>query len=68
MTGVKLFEIKNEILLDDKEDFELNGLMDIGPVKQKTIIRFRNMKDFESYINAIDIDYDSGYFSFTGYV
>ena len=30
--------------------------MDIGPVKHKTNIRFRNKDDFESYINAIDVD------------
>ena len=42
--------------------------MVIAPVKHKTKIRFRNMDDFESYINAIDVDYDSGDVTFTGSV
>ena len=40
----------------------------IGPVEQKTNIRFKNTDDFESYINAIDFDYDSEDVTFTGYV
>ena len=40
----------------------------IGPIKHKTNIRFENMDDFESYMNAIDIDYDSEDVFFTGYV
>ena len=42
--------------------------MVIGPVEDKTNIRFRNMDDFETYIDAIDVDYDSGDVTFTGYV
>ena len=42
--------------------------MIIGPVEYKTNIRFKNMDDFEKYINAIDVDYDSEDFIFTGYV
>ena len=42
--------------------------MIIGPIEQKTNIRFKNMDDFESYINAIDIDYVSEDVTFTGYV
>ena len=63
-----LHQIKNEILLDYKSDFELNGLMDIRRVEQKTNIRFKNMDDFESYINAIDVDFDSEDITFTEYV
>ena len=44
--GLNLHEIKNEILLDCTGDFELNGLMDIGPVKHRTNIKFRNLDDF----------------------
>ena len=68
MTGLNLDEYKNEVLLDYKGDFVFNGLLYIGPVEHKTSNRFRNMDDFESYINAIDIDYDSGDVTFTGYV
>ena len=63
-----LHEIKNENLQGYTGDFELNGLMIIGPIEHKTNIRFRNMDDFERYINAIDIDYDSEDVTFTGYV
>ena len=45
---LNLHEIKNEGLLDYKGDFELSGLMVIGPTEHKTIIRFKNMDDFES--------------------
>ena len=54
-----MHEIENEILLDYTGDFKLNGLMIIGPIVHKTNIRFQNVNDFESYINAIDVDYDS---------
>ena len=40
----------------------------IGPVEHKTNIRFKNMHDFESYINAIVIDYDSEDVIFIGFV
>ena len=42
--------------------------MFIGPVEHKTIISFKNMDDFERYINAIAIDYISEDVAFTGYV
>ena len=63
-----LDKIKSEGLLDYKGDFELNASMVIGPVERKTNNRFKNYVDFESYINAIDIDYDSKEVTFTGYV
>ena len=63
-----LHEITYKVLLDYKADFELNGLMSLGPIEHKTNNRFKNMDDFESYINAIDVDYNSGDVIFTGYV
>ena len=66
--NLNLHEIKNEILEDYTGDFELIGKMIIGPVEHKTNIRFKNMDDFERYINAIDINYDSDGVIFTGYV
>ena len=42
--------------------------MVIGPIEHKTKIRFKYMDGFESYIKAIDIDYDSEDITFTGYV
>ena len=68
LTILNLHEIKNEILQEYTGDFELNGLMVIGPIDDKKIIRFKNMDDFESYINAIDVYYDSEDVTFTGYV
>ena len=63
-----MHEIKNEILQKWTGDFELKGLMIIGPIEHKTNIRFKNLDDFESFINAIDIDYDSENVTFIGYV
>ena len=68
VNNLNLHEIKNEILQDYTGDFELIGKMIIGPIEHKTNIRFKNMDDFERYINAIDIDYDSEDVIFTGYV
>ena len=63
-----MHEIKDGILQGYTGDFELNGKMIIGPIEHKTNIRLKNMDDFEKYINAIDIDYDSEDVTFTGYV
>ena len=68
MTKLNLHESKSEILPDYTGDFVLNGSMVIGPVEHETIIRFRNMAVFDSYINAIDIDYISDDIIFTGHV
>ena len=68
VNNLNLHEIKNEILQDYTGDFELNGKMIIGLVERKANIRFKNMDDFENYINAIDVDYDSEDVTFTGYV
>ena len=68
VNNLNLHESKNEILQDYTGDFELNGKMIIGTIEHKTNIRFKNMDDFERYINAIDIDYDSEDVTFTGYV
>ena len=69
VNGLNLHEIKNEILEDYRGDFELIGSMLVGELEQKTNVRFKNVDDFESYINAID---NSGYESedviFTGWL
>ena len=59
VNNLNLHEIKNEILEDYTGDFELIGKMIIGPIEHKTNIRFKNMDDFERYINAIDIRHAS---------
>ena len=33
--------------------------MVVGRIEHKTKIRFKNMDDFESYLNEVDIDYGS---------
>ena len=66
VNNLNLHEIKIEILQDYTGDFELNGLMIIGPIEHKTNSRLKNMDDFERYINAIGIDYDSEDVTFTG--
>ena len=68
VNNLNLHEITNEILQDYKGDFELSGKIVIGLIEHKTNIRFKNMDDFERYINAIDVDYDSEDVTFTGYV
>ena len=68
VNNLHLHEIKNEILQDYTGDFELYGKMIIGPFEHTTNVRFKNMDDFERYINAIDVDYDSEDVTFTGYV
>ena len=42
--------------------------MVIGPVEHKANTTFRNIDDFESYINAIYVVYDSEDVTSTGYV
>ena len=68
VNSLNLHEIKIEILQDYTGDFELIGLMIVGPVEHKTNIRYNNMNDFKSYINAKGIDYDSEDVNFTGYL
>ena len=68
VNNLNLHEIKNETLQGYIGHFESAGLMIIRPIEHKTNIRFENMDNFESYINAIAIDYDSEDFTFTGYI
>ena len=63
-----LHEIKNEILLDYVGEFEMVGNLKVGDQIRQTHIRFRNMDDFEAYINAIGEGYDAEDAIFNGYV
>ena len=54
INGLYLHEIKNEVLEDYTGDFEMVGSMMIGEIEQKTNIRFKNVDDFKTYINAIN--------------
>ena len=42
--------------------------MIIAPIQHRTNFRFKNMNDFESYINAIDVNCDSEDVTFTDYI
>ena len=67
VNGLNLHEIKKEISEDYTGDFELIGSMLVGEIEQKTNIRFKNVDDFETYINATDnTGYDSVDVIFTG--
>ena len=68
INGLNLHEIKSEIFFDYKGDFDLNASMAIGPVEQKTNLAYKSLDDFDSYINAIDISYDSEDNILTGYL
>ena len=68
LTKIILHGIENQNIQDFKGDFELNGSMITGPIKREMNIRFKNLDDFESYKNAIDVDFDSEDVTFTGYV
>ena len=63
-----LHEYKNEILLDYVGAFEMVGDLKVGDQIRQTIIGFRNMDDFEAYINAIDEGYDAEDAIFNGHV
>ena len=65
---LKLHGIIIETLLKDTSDSQLNGSMVIGLVERKTNNRFRNMDDFESCINALDVSYNSDDVTFSGHV
>ena len=63
-----LHEIKEEILLDYSGEFEIVGNLKVGDQIRQTHIRFRNICDYEAYINSIDQDYDSEDSIFNGYI
>ena len=55
----KLHEIKNDILLDYTSEFERIGILKSGDQVRQTHIRFRNVEDYEAYINSIYERYDA---------
>ena len=63
-----LHGIKEEILQDYEGEFEMVGNLKVGDQIRQTHIRFRNMDDFESYINSIDERYDAEDCIFNGYI
>ena len=63
-----LNEIKQEISVDYVGEFDMVGSLKVGHQIRQTHIRFRNMDDFESYINSIDEGYDADDCIFNGYI
>ena len=61
-------EIKQEILLDYTGEFGMVGNLKVGDQIRQTHLRFRNIDEFESYINAIDEGYDVEDAIFKGYI
>ena len=53
---------------DYEGEFEMVGNLQVGDQIRQTHIRFRNISDYEAYINAIDQDYDSEDSIFNGYI
>ena len=63
-----LHEIKCEILRDCAGENEIVGRFKIGDQIRTTHIRFKNITDFEPYINSIDEGYDAEDAIFNGYI
>ena len=63
-----LYKIRNEILGVYDGEFEMVGGLKNGDQIGRTHNRFRNISDYESFINAIDQDYDSEDALFNGYL
>ena len=65
---LNIHEIKNEIMRDFVGDFDLIGNLKIGNQNRQTHIGFRNINDYESYINSNDEGYDAKDAVFIGYI
>ena len=63
-----LHQIKNEILLDYVGAFEMVRNLKVGDQIRQTIIRFKNIDDYEAYINAVDEGYDAEDAIFNGHI
>ena len=63
-----LHEIKNELLRDYVDAFEMVGNLKVGDQIRQTHSRFRNVDDYESFINSIDQDCDPEAAIFNGYI
>ena len=67
VNGSKLHEIKYEILVDYSGDFEMIGRLKVGGhIRDRFTSRFKNIDDYEAFINSID--YDSEDVIFHGYI
>ena len=55
----KLHENKGKILVDHTGEFEMVGSLKVGDQICQTYFSFRNITDYEAYINSIDKGYDA---------
>ena len=65
---IKIYMRLKKILIDFTGEPEMVGNLSVGDQIRETLIRFRNFIDYESYINAIDQDYESEDAIFNGYI
>ena len=63
-----LHEIKFKKLLDYTGEFEEVGDLKIGDQVRQTHIIFRNIDDYQAYINSVDKRYDAEDAIFNGYI
>ena len=68
VNSLNLHRTKIETLEEFTGDFETIGSMLIGQIEQKANITFKIFEDFEAYIKALDVDYDSKDVIFTGWL
>ena len=54
-----LHDIKNEVLLDYVGKFEMVGSLKVADQIRQIHIRFRNITDYDAYVNSIDEGYDA---------
>ena len=67
VVDINIHQVRNEILGDYDGEFEMVGCLVIGDQIRQALTRFRNITDYEAYINAIDQDYESDDALFIGY-
>ena len=68
VTDKNLHEIKQETLVDYADEFEMVGSLKNGYQTRQTDFRFRNITDYEAYINSIDEGYDAEDAIFNGFI
>ena len=61
-------EIKQEVLQDFGDEFEMIGKLSVGDQIRETCSRFRSITGYELYINSIDEAYDAEDAIFNGYI
>ena len=62
-----LHEIKQEMLGDYAGEFETSGKLSIGDQIRETQVRYRNIIEYDSYINSLNEGYDAEDAIFNGY-